>query len=94
LDIDRLVWVQTGVFGQWQQKTELGINPNGTIPNTKIETTKLLNGYQTKQKSEFLRSTSAPITDTWSIKGKPFLTKGGARQLFTPNNSAYTVTNQ
>jgi len=74
-------------FTQKVKPTELGINPNGTIPGTKITTAKQLNMHQTKQKAEFLRSTAASVVDDWS--GPPFLTKGGARQLFTPDNNAF-----
>jgi len=73
--------------------TELGISPKGKAPDTKIVEFKQLNIYQTKQKTEFLRSTAAPVKDTWSIKGKSISTRGGAQQLFTPDNKGFKPPN-
>jgi Bacterial toxin 46 len=41
---------------------------------------------------EVLRSTSAPIKDTWSIPGKDIQTNGGGMQYFTPDKGAITPT--
>jgi len=72
--------------------TELGISPKGKSPDTGI-VEKKLNVHQTKQKAEFLRSTAAPVKDTWSIKGKSISTRGGGRQLFTPDNKGFELPN-
>ncbi|WP_243055713.1 MULTISPECIES: polymorphic toxin type 46 domain-containing protein [Pseudomonas] len=37
--------------------------------------------YQSTEKVTLLRSTSAPVLDTWSVPSQPYNAIGGARQM-------------
>lgn len=52
---------------------------------------KVLNSYKTTQKVEVLRSTAAPTTDFWSVKGQNYDAKGGATQLFSNQKDAFGI---
>jgi hypothetical protein len=59
--------------------------PSGTTPPRivpRVQTT-----HQVQQPLQALRTTAAPITDTWSLPGQPKITQGGAEQLFIPRGS-------
>ncbi|QQQ50453.1 hypothetical protein JJQ97_24620 [Pseudomonas syringae] len=79
--------VPDGVQGVWFSPTpnvapgQLGINPLGKIYKTEIVVPKVLNIYQSTDKVTLLRSTSAPVVDTWSIRHQPYDAIGGARQM-------------
>ncbi|MDN6858946.1 polymorphic toxin type 46 domain-containing protein [Pseudomonas sp. CAN2814] len=74
------------------QPTELGINPMGTNRAANTIEPKVLNAYKTTQKVEVLRSTAAPTTDFWSVKGQNFPAKGGATQLFSNEKGSFGLT--
>ncbi len=71
------------------QPTQLGINPMGTNRALNIIEPKVLNSYQTADKIQVLRSTSARVIDTWSVKGQPFPAEGGAQQLFSNQKTLF-----
>ncbi|MBP0953939.1 polymorphic toxin type 46 domain-containing protein [Pseudomonas alliivorans] len=79
--------VPGGRQGMWYSPTpdivpgQLGINPLGQIYKTDIVVPKIANIYQTTDKVTLLRSTSAPVLDTWSVPSQPFDAIGGARQM-------------
>lgn len=73
------------------QPTELGINPMGTNRAANTIEPKVLNSYKTTQKVEVLRSTAAPTTDFWSVKGQNYDAKGGATQLFSNQKDAFGI---
>ncbi|AZF13698.1 hypothetical protein C4J92_0181 [Pseudomonas sp. R3-18-08] len=79
--------VPGGRQGMWYSPTpdivpsQLGINPLGQIYKTETVVPKIVNVYQTTDKVTLLRSTSAPVLDTWSVPSQPFDAIGGARQM-------------
>ncbi len=79
--------VPGGRQGMWYSPTpdvvpgQLGINPLGQIYKTETVVPKIMNVYQTTDKVTLLRSTSAPVLDTWSVPSQPFDAIGGARQM-------------
>ncbi|MFJ3485586.1 polymorphic toxin type 46 domain-containing protein [Pseudomonas sp. NPDC090202] len=79
--------VPGGRQGMWYSPTpdvvpgQLGINPLGQIYKTETVVPKIINVYETTDKVTLLRSTSAPVMDTWSVPSQPFDAIGGARQM-------------
>lgn len=55
--------------------SQLGINPAGRIPTL----------FSPNADVQVLRSTAAPITDTWTVPGTSFRASGGGTQYFTRN---------
>ena len=66
--------------------TDLGINPKRINKDSGKVETKTQKEYVVNENVEGLNSTSAPVKDTWSDEANPFQTKGGADQLYIPNN--------
>ena len=61
--------------------TNLGINPRGELSGgTVVNKTETL--YSTTERTTVLRSSAAPVVDTWSVPSAPFQTEGGAPQYF------------
>jgi hypothetical protein len=60
---------------------QLGINPLGQIYKTETIVPKIVNVYQSTEKVTLLRSTSAPVLDTWSVSSQPYNAIGGARRM-------------
>ena len=56
----------------------LGINPAGRVANVHVAPHDVV-----------LRSTAAPIVDTWTVPGQPFAAKGGGVQYFTARPGDY-----
>jgi len=89
--------VPEGRQGIWYSPTpevvpsQLGINPLGEIYKTKTVVPKVINSYQTTEKVTLLRSTSAPIMDTWSVPSKPFPATGGARQMTSGQKDLFNL---
>jgi len=88
--------VPDGKQGNWYSispkdlPTKLGINSMGESTVMNISVPKIQVTYQTTQRIEVLRSTSARAVDKWSIPKQPFQTEGGARQLFSNNKTAFS----
>jgi RHS repeat-associated protein len=59
--------------------TNLGINPASRVETPMTSTREV----------SALKSTAAPINDTWTTPGSPFQTSGGAIQLFVPDNGGF-----
>jgi hypothetical protein len=55
----------------------VGINPAGRVPGA----------FTPTEPIQALRSTAAPIVDTWTTPGQPYQTMGGGTQLFVPNKA-------
>jgi filamentous hemagglutinin len=70
------------------QPTELGISPFGFNRATQTVEQKILGEYLTTERVSMLRSTSASVSDFWSVKGQLYPTVGGAQQLFTTHKSS------
>lgn len=68
------------------QPTNLGINPNGLDAAGNV-VPKQSTPYVPSGPVQVLRSTAAPVTDTWSVKGQSYSTQGGATQFYIPPNS-------
>jgi uncharacterized Zn-binding protein involved in type VI secretion len=69
----------------------LGIFAQATDRATGTIIEKASKAYEVKAAVEMLRSTAAPILDTWSIPGAAMQTKGGAIQLFSSSNEAFVA---
>ncbi|VVN70006.1 polymorphic toxin type 46 domain-containing protein [Pseudomonas fluorescens] len=91
--------VPGGRQGIWYSPTpdivpsQLGINPLGQIYKTETVVPKIVNVYQTTEKISVLRSTSAPVTDTWSVPPQPFDAIGGARQITSGQKELFKLIN-
>ncbi|MFZ5892267.1 MAG: polymorphic toxin type 46 domain-containing protein [Myxococcota bacterium] len=87
---------------QWQRKngfqgsyygdksttpSELGISPYSRGKDGRYES-KQQKPYAVDPKTPYLESTSAPVNDTWSVKGQPVPAKGGGIQRVIPDRSA------
>ncbi|WP_346830271.1 polymorphic toxin type 46 domain-containing protein [Pseudomonas abietaniphila] len=89
--------VPGGRQGMWYSPTpdiipsQLGINPLGQIYKTDIVVPKIVNVYQSTEKVTLLRSTSAPVLDTWSVPSQPFDAIGGARQMTTGQKELFKL---
>jgi RHS repeat-associated protein len=59
--------------------TNLGISPAGRIETTLTST----------RAATALKSTAASVLDTWTVKGSPYVTNGGATQFFVPDKGAF-----
>jgi len=70
------------------QPTELGISPLGFNRATQTIEPKIIGEYVTTERVSMLRSTSASVSDFWSVKGQLYPTVGGAQQLFTTHKSS------
>jgi Na+-transporting methylmalonyl-CoA/oxaloacetate decarboxylase gamma subunit len=62
---------------------ELGISPVGENRSAGTIEPKQLNAYQTSEPILVLRSTAAPVNDTWSVRGQSYPAAGGGTQLFS-----------
>lgn len=101
IDFNEPVVVETllpgTVVGQWQmpggkvgnyfaplgtEASQLGINPAGRVLGT----------YSPSEPVKVLRSTAAPIIDTWTVPGKPYSAQGGGTQFFTGKPSIFIPT--
>lgn len=69
--------------------TELGIAPQGVSRTTGAVVDKTSAPYTTARDVQVLRSTAAPIKDTWSVPGTATQTKGGGTQYFTTDKGAF-----
>lgn len=73
----------------------LGINPRGEIRDAagkaieKVD--KVQNTYEVAKDTQALRSTAAPMKDTWSIRGEPFDAPGGGAQYFTTSKTSIVL---
>lgn len=76
-------------FSPTTTPTELGISPFGFNRASNTVESKNLNSYITGNPVVMLRSTSASVNDFWSVKGQSYPTTGGARQLFSTQDSAF-----
>jgi len=47
--------------------------------------------HATTESVTMLRSTSAPVSDFWSVRGQSYPTIGGASQLFSTQKPAFVV---
>jgi len=72
------------------QPTELGIAPQGVSRTTGAVVDKVPTAYTTTRDIPVLRSTAAPVKDTWSIPGTAVQTKGGGTQYFTTDKGGFT----
>lgn len=59
--------------------TALGINPSRRVATY----------FTSGSDVSVLRSTAAPIVDTWTVPGVPFTAGGGGTQYFTANPSLF-----
>ncbi|MDE2596468.1 MAG: PAAR domain-containing protein [Sphingomonadales bacterium] len=69
--------------------TELGISPQGQSRITGAVENKVAAPYKTTSDVQVLKSTAAPITDTWSIPGQSIPTQGGGTQYFSGQKGAF-----
>jgi uncharacterized Zn-binding protein involved in type VI secretion len=69
--------------------TKVGISPKGTDYATGAVVDKVPTRYTATQDVPALRSTAAPVKDTWSVKGSPFQTEGGGTQYFTMDKGSF-----
>ncbi|MEC4594653.1 polymorphic toxin type 46 domain-containing protein [Nitrospirillum amazonense] len=60
--------------------SSLGINPANRVPTM----------FTLSQDTQVLRSTAAPVQDTWTVPGQVFDAEGGGTQYFTTNPSNFT----
>lgn len=71
----------------------LGINPEGKVRGTGKRVLKETKAYRLQEKTEALRSTAAPVLDTWSVPDEAFQTEGGAIQWFNTQKNIWVETN-
>lgn len=69
--------------------TQLGIAPQAAQRQTGVLVDRVPTRYVLAEDVEVLRSTAAPIGDTWSVPGKTIATKGGGTQMFTAAKHAF-----
>lgn len=70
--------------------SELGISPNGVNPATGEIIPKTSGNYVVGNDGvTVLRSTAAPVKDTWSVPGQSIQTDGGGTQYFTTSKDAF-----
>ena len=69
--------------------SNLGVSPYGLQYSTGQIVPKLQNTYMTLDRVQMLRSTSAPIMDTWSARGTSYYAFGGGTQWFSGNFAAF-----
>ena len=69
--------------------TRLGIAPDAQVPGVGVVPKQQVS-YQASGPVSALRSTAAPVEDTWSVPGTPIQTTGGGRQYFVPDPSKFT----
>ena len=70
--------------------TKLGINPQGKLPDG-IVVDKTETIYSTIEQTTVLRSSAAPVKDTWSVPEAPYQTEGGAAQYFHFNKDIFQL---
>lgn len=71
--------------------SQLGINPSKVGFGTDSIFTRVQTPLVTNRPVNVLKSTAAPINDTWSVKHQPFMTEGGAPQIFTTDTDAFRL---
>ena len=71
---------------------QLGISASALDPASNQIVDKVATTYVTNSQVEVLRSTAAPISDTWSVPGQTIATQGGGTQMFSANSSAFDLT--
>jgi uncharacterized Zn-binding protein involved in type VI secretion len=69
--------------------SSLGISSQATDRATGAIIDKLSKVYEVTAPVEMLKSTAAPILDTWSIPGTAHMTEGGAVQLFSGSKNSF-----
>ncbi len=69
--------------------TKVGISPKGTDYATGAVVDKVPIRYTTTRDVQVLRSTAAPVRDTWSVKGSPVQTEGGGTQYFSMDKGSF-----
>jgi len=69
--------------------SSLGIAPNAQVPGVGVVPKQQVT-YTSNGPVAALRSTAAPVKDTWSVPGSPVQTEGGGRQYFVPNPSLFS----
>jgi uncharacterized Zn-binding protein involved in type VI secretion len=69
--------------------TKVGISPQGTDYATGAVVDKTPTQYTTANDVQVLRSTAAPVQDTWSVKGNPVQTEGGGTQYFSMDKGSF-----
>lgn len=71
---------------------ELGIAPNATDRATGAVVPKVANDYTVGPGgARVLRSTAAPVRDTWSVKGQSIQTQGGGTQYMSGDKGAFPL---
>jgi hypothetical protein len=71
--------------------SQLGINPSKVGFGSDTVFTRTQSPLVTNRSIYGLKSTTAPIEDTWSVPHQPFMTEGGAFQLFTTDLNAFSL---
>jgi len=71
--------------------SSLGISPTALDPTTNKVVLKSLVNYVVKEDVPILKSTAAPIKDTWSIPGQSIQTDGGGKQMMTTAKDMFEV---
>jgi hypothetical protein len=70
-----------------QTPDQLGINPQGKAWNQSGQPVlaKEATPQKVDPKTPYMQSTSAPVTDTWSVPGQPYQASGGGTQQYMPS---------
>jgi len=72
--------------------TEVGINPNALNTDSgKVEPRPLAVMGFPSTPVVGLKTTAAPIIDTWSDENNPYKTEGGGTQFNIPNKDSFTI---
>ena len=71
--------------------SQLGINPSKVGFGTDTVFSRIQTPLVTNRPVYGLKSTAAPINDTWSMKHQPFMAEGGAPQIFTTDLDAFSL---
>jgi uncharacterized Zn-binding protein involved in type VI secretion len=67
--------------------SELGIHHEGNTAAGAPTVAKVSSPYGMHAHGAYLKSTAAPINDTWSVKEQAHATKGGGTQYYVPNRA-------
>ncbi|MGF1731254.1 polymorphic toxin type 46 domain-containing protein, partial [Photobacterium kasasachensis] len=71
--------------------SQLGINPSKVGFGSDTVFNRIQTPLITNRAVYGLKSTAAPIKDTWSVGHQPFMTAGGAPQIFTTDLDAFSL---
>lgn len=72
------------------QPQQLGISPLGSDPVNGQIVDRAAVSYITNCEVEVLKTTAAPIADTWSIPGQAVATEGAGLQMFSSQSGAFS----